>query len=112
VAQILRDPSGSARAGKDVTFTIDGGSLRLPSGKILRMYPEQETGLQPGHRFLAFLWYARDGDYFICEKTWDLTTGVAVPTYPLDVEKARNGTSRFAGMPEDQFVAAVSAPVV
>jgi hypothetical protein len=42
-------------------------------------------------------------------KSWDLTTGVAVPTYPLDIKLEAAGKSRFAGMPEDNLLAAVKA---
>lgn len=86
VEQVLQDPSGTVGAGKPLTVIFAGGTLRLPSGQILREYVRQgaETGIQPG-RYLA----------------------VAVATYPFDLQKVSNGTSRFAGMPEDKFIAAV-----
>lgn len=68
---------------------------------------DAESGIQPGHRYLAFLFHDNDGDYFYCTKSWDLSSGVAVPTYPFDVRLAKSGTSRFTGMPEDTFIAAV-----
>jgi hypothetical protein len=110
VERVLQDPSGTVGAGNSLTVIFGGGTLRLPSGKILREYTRQgaETGIQPGRRYLAFLNYDKNGDYFGCEKTWGLSGGVAVATYPLDLQKMTNGTSRFAGMPEDNFIAAVT----
>jgi hypothetical protein len=76
VEQVLQDPSGTVRPGKALTVVLGGGSLRLPSGKIVRRDLDQgsETGLQPGHRYLAFLFYSKNGgDYFECVKSWDLS---------------------------------------
>ncbi len=109
VAQVVRDPAGTVEPGTAVTVILGGGSLRLPSGQIVRQNLDQgaESGIQPGHRYLAFLYHYSAGDYFACVKTWDLSGGVAVPTYPFDKSKAKNGASRFAGMPERQFIDAV-----
>jgi hypothetical protein len=109
VEQVLRDPSATVRTGTALTVILGGGSLELPSGEILRKNLDQgaESGIQPGHRYLVFLYHENDGDYFYCAKSWNLSGGFAVPTYPFDVQKAKNGASRFAGMPEAQFIAAV-----
>jgi hypothetical protein len=109
VEQVLRDPLGTVQPGTALTVILGGGSLRLPSGQIMRENLNQgsESGIQPGYRYLAFLYHYSAGDYFDCVKTWDLSSGVAVPTYPFDKLNAVNGTSRFAGMPEGQFIDAV-----
>jgi hypothetical protein len=111
VERVLRSASPSAGPEKNLTVILGGGSVQLSSGVIVKKNLDQgaESGIQPGHRYLAFLVHQKDGDYFYCAKSWDLSTGVAVPTYPSDVVKARNGTSRFAGMPERRFIAAVRA---
>jgi hypothetical protein len=111
VEQVLRDPSGTAGPKRPVTIGIAGGSVILPSGQIIRRNLRQPEicGIRPGHRYVAFLAYESALGLFECVKTWDLSTGFAVATYPFDVLKAREGTSRFAGLPEDRFVAAVKA---
>lgn len=111
VEQVLRDPSGAVQPKRAVTIGVAGGSVILPSGRIVQQGLQQAEvcGIQPRHRYLAFLAYERALELFECVKTWDLSTGVAVATYPFDVSKAKEGTSRFAGLPEDQFVAAVKA---
>jgi hypothetical protein len=111
VEQVLRDPSGTAGPKRPVTIGIAGGSVILPSGQIIQRNLRQTEvcGIRPAHRYLAFLAYENALELFECIKTWDLSTGVAVATYPFDVLKAKEGTSRFAGLPEDQFVAAVKA---
>ena len=85
VEQVLRDPSATVRTGMTLTVILGGGSLELPSGQILRKNLDQgaESGIQPGHRYLAFLSHENEGDYFYCAKSWDLSSGVAVPTYPF-----------------------------
>jgi hypothetical protein len=111
IEQVLRDPSGTARPKRKVTIGIPGGSVILPSGQIIQQGLRQAEvcGIRPRHRYLAFLAYEHALELFECAKTWDLSTGVAVATYTFDVSKAKEGTSRFAGLPEDQFVAAVKA---
>ena len=107
VEQVLKDPAATAQTGKTLTVALGGGTLRLPSGEIVqRNLDLGDYGIQPGHRYLAFLGYEKDGEYFSWLKSWDLSSGVAVPTYPFDIQKAKDGTSRFAGMPADNFVAA------
>jgi hypothetical protein len=101
VEQVLRDPSGTVQPGKDLTVILAGGALRLSSGQIVKEYLDEDaqSGLQPGHRYLSFLNYAKDGgDYFGCEKSWLLSGGTAVPT---------SGPAPVAGMPEGEFIAAV-----
>jgi hypothetical protein len=106
--QVLRDPSATVQPGKTLTVLLPGGYLRLPSGQIVHGdLGSGYFGIQPGHRYLAFMDYRKGTDYFEWGKSWDLTTRVAVPTYPLDIKLAANGKSRFAGMPEDNFITAV-----
>lgn len=106
--QLLRDPSATIQPGKTLTVLLPGGYLRLPSGQIVHGDLEGGYyGIQPGHRYLAFMDYRKGPDYFEWGKSWDLSSGVAVPTYPLDVLLAANGKSRFTGMPEDNFITAV-----
>jgi hypothetical protein len=114
VEQVLRDPSGTARQKLSVTVGVAGGTIRLPSGEVIQRGIRQTElcGIRPGGRYLAFLGYDKASELFQCLKTWDLSTGVAVATYPFDLLKAKEGTSRFAGLPEDQFMAAVSAALL
>ncbi len=106
--QVLRDPSATVQPGKTLTVLLPGGYLRLPSGQIVHGdLAAGYYGIQPGHRYLAFMDYRNGPACFEWGKSWDLSNGVAVPTYPLDVRMAANGESRFAGMPEDTFITAV-----
>jgi hypothetical protein len=112
VEQALRDPSTIIRPGQSITVILGGGSLRLPSGRVIqRDLDLGDYGIEPGHRYLAFLAYERAGTYFSWLKSWDLTSGLAVPTEPFDVQKAHSGMSRFAGMPEDKFIVEVNARI-
>lgn len=113
VEQVLRDPSGTVRAGKDLTVILAGGSLRLSSGEIVKEYLNEDTqsGLQPGHRYLVFLSYSKGGgDYFGCEKSWLLSGGTATPTSGRSqfvVPVPISGPAPVAGMTEGEFIAAV-----
>jgi hypothetical protein len=114
VEQVLRDPYFYApiQPGTDVTVILPGGSLRLPSGQIIRNNLDEgiESGIEPGHRYVAFLWREADGNYFSCEKSSDLSGDVAMATsrrsqFLRDV--ATSGPRPVDGMPEAEFIAAV-----
>ena len=114
VEQVLRDPYfySPIQPGKDLTVILPGGSLRLPSGQIIRNNLGEgiESGIQPGHRYVAFLGRETDGDFFGCGKTWDLSGGVAVATsaraqFVKDI--AISGPRPVDGMAESEFIAAV-----
>jgi hypothetical protein len=51
--------------------------------------------------------YQASGKYYIYDKSWDLSNGVAEPNTAADAARAKRGVSRFAGLPEDKFLAAV-----
>jgi hypothetical protein len=66
VEQVLKDQSAAARAGQDLTVILGGGSLRLPSGRIItRDLDLGDFGIQPRHRYLAFIAYEKTGTYFV-----------------------------------------------
>ena len=109
VEEVVRDPSGAVQLGQPVTVILAGGSLKLPSGQILRRDLDQfrHYGIQPGHKYLMFVSYHSNGAFFVYDKSWELTNGVAEPNTADDAARAKRGESRFAGLPEDTFIAAV-----
>jgi len=109
VEEVFKD-SASLFPKKDSVIALFrmGGSLRLPSGAVVRT---DVHGLGdppvPGHRYVAFLHYDARGYWFRIDKLWELKNGVAAPMDPIDQALAQEGISQFTGMAEADFLNAV-----
>ena len=104
--QVISDRAVSLNAGDRLPVLLLGGSAVLPSGvSVTYGIPQTEDPIVEGHRYLAFLHFKQDGQFFEIEKTWDVTTGKAVPTSAQDRERVRLGTSSVAGKTEQNLIA-------
>jgi hypothetical protein len=109
VEEVFKD-SASLFPKKDSVIALYrmGGSLRLPSGAVVRT---DVHGLGdppvPGHRYVAFLHYDARGYWFRIDKLWEVKNGVAAPMDPIDQALAQEGISQFTGMAEADFLNAV-----
>jgi hypothetical protein len=75
-----------------------GGSAVLPTGvSVTYGIPQTEDSIVFGHRYLAFLHFNPKGQHFELEKTWDISSGKAVPDSAEDKERVRTGHSYVAG---------------
>jgi hypothetical protein len=109
VEEPFKDSAGlSLKRNSVVTLFRIGGSIRLPSGKVVRT-EVHGLGDPPaaGHRYVCFLNYDARGYWFRIDKLWELRNGVAAPLDPIDEGLAQAGRSQFAGMSEADFLAAV-----
>jgi hypothetical protein len=109
VREVLRD---SDRLGLNpgTTIALDrmGGAIRLISGRVIRQQVEGNGApLIAGHKYVLFLQYDARGSWFRSARSWELWNGVSVPVDPGDIAAAQRGQSRFAGMIETNFMAAV-----
>jgi hypothetical protein len=109
VEDVFKD-SASLFPKKDSVIALFrmGGSLRLPSGAVVRT-DVHGLGDPPvaGHRYVCFLRYDALGYWFRIDKLWELRNGVAAPMDPFDQGLAQAGRSRFTGMDEAIFLSAV-----
>ena len=113
VEDVFKD-SASLFPKKDSVIALFrmGGSLRLPSGAVVRT-DVHGLGDPPvtGHRYVCFLRYDALGYWFRIDKLWELRNGVAAPMDPFDQGLAQAGRSRFTGMDEATFLSAVRGAV-
>jgi hypothetical protein len=112
VEQVLEPGPSDVRAGEEIDQLLPGGTARLPSGHV-RSYgiiygpAFKDYEEKPGHRYLLFLKYVSDGNFFVEKGAWELRGGSAVPVAICDVAAAREGRSRYTGMSEAEFLAAM-----
>src|SRR5258708_35244802 len=109
VEDVLKDSAGLfSKRDTFVALFRMGGSLRLPSGTIVRT-DVHGLGDPPvaGHRYVCFLHYDPRGYWFRIVKLWELRNGVAAPMDPIDQGLAQAGKSQFTGMDEAAFLSAV-----
>lgn len=112
---LLPGPSG-VKPGERIDQLLPGGTLRLPGGSVLsymvvsrRMYKKFTE--KPGHRYLMFLQYFRDGNFFTDKGVWELRNGFAIPISYCYVVAAREGRAHYAGMTEADFLEAMREAV-
>jgi hypothetical protein len=108
VERVLESASASIGIGTRLTAITIGGTVRLPSGRVL----QRATGPRPfmpvpGHRYLLYLRYAADGDFYLIVKSVELAGGRALPNSPEDVENAENGTWPFLDQDEETVLSEV-----
>jgi hypothetical protein len=109
VEEVFKD-SASLFPKKDSVIALFrmGGSLRLPSGAVVRT-DVHGLGDPPvaGHRYVCFLRYDALGYWFRIDKLWELRNGAAAPMDPFDQALVQEGRSQFTGMDEAAFLNAV-----
>ena len=110
VDEVFEDRTGSgAFPGKDIILIFTGGTVTLKSGRVLSYNTEPiEYSLQPGHRYLLFLTYEREGDFYIVSNDWDVTDGTVRPNTRPGQYRASHGLSSLSGLTVQQLVPALS----
>ncbi len=114
IQSVLKDKSYRAVGGDTLAILGEGGSLRLPDGRIFTDFvpPQIQDDIRVGGRYVLFLLYRSNGDYFARLKAWELRAGRVVPMAFSDLRKAQAGKLPLAGMPEAAFLAEVRDSVL
>ncbi len=98
IDNLVSDRTGRLSVGESLPVLLLGGSAVLPSGSAVSYgIPQIGDSIVPGHRYLAFLHFNQRGEFFEIEKTWDVSTGKAIPNSAEDKERARSGHSFVMG---------------
>jgi hypothetical protein len=110
VEQVIDQQGSAATTGGTIAIDQPGGSLTLPSGRVIS---HSTTGmgnaLANGGRYAFFLVYVPKAQCYKLTKAWGLNNGVAVALSQDDVARARNKTSQYNGMPEAPFIGALKS---
>ena len=106
VSQVLADHTPRPVApGSRIDLDIVGGSLRQATGQDRHFNLGFEANtFTPGHVYLLQLQYVPKGDFFIQERAWDLTTGVAIPIGFGETEAFLSGRSLIGGLPSNEAI--------
>ncbi len=101
VERVLESGNADIGPGTRVTAIQIGGTVRLPSGRVLQhaSRPRPFT-IAPGHRYLLFLQHVTDGDFYSVFKSIEFADGKALPNSHDDVRSAENGTWPFLDQDE------------
>jgi hypothetical protein len=88
VARVLRDTT-TVRAGQTITVFGRGGSIIANDGLVLSFdIAPTPFVIQPQHRYIMFLRYVSEGDFYWLQKTIELRDGKALPNSFADVNRA------------------------
>lgn len=107
IESVMKDSSGVAKDGGTIAVDVRGGRATLANGRTVEDRMFKNFLLASGGRYVLFLRYVRQGAFFTVIKSWELKNGAAVPTSHEDLLDAEAGKSRYAGMPESNFLKAV-----
>ncbi|MDQ2711113.1 MAG: hypothetical protein M3Y24_02570 [Acidobacteriota bacterium] len=89
----------------DLVIAIPGGTVQLSDGRIISyLTDDRQYSIQPDHTYFLLLGHQNLGDFYVLEKSWDVTGGVGKPNTPFEVERANKGQSRLTGLSVDAAV--------
>lgn len=107
---VIKSGAQALEAGTSISILESGGAIRASDGKILRSpVALHEFSLIPNHSYLAFLRFNTDGKFYELIKSWDLTTGTAVPNSTEDTQLAKENKSKYAGLSKQALIDEVKA---
>src|SRR5579859_5845061 len=111
VGEVVKAAARPLTVGQSIDVERNGGTIRLPSGKILRRGSLAESMPEIGKRYVLFLQYAADTDSFILKTGYQLE---GQHVYCLD-DSGKNVTVNQSlkeyGTTEDQFIAKIKKSV-
>jgi hypothetical protein len=98
--------------GSAIVVDEGGGAIRLPDGRVAKQtrFP-METDVDVGNRYVLFLTFDDKTQSFRIVKAWELKNGQAQPLAKTDLKDQKTGVSKYAGMPEVDFLNAVKQSV-
>jgi hypothetical protein len=106
VENVLKLPEGlSLSDGALVDAGIPGGLVKMSKGEIVtsRVEPKKYE-FQPGHRYLLQLLHDPQGEYFVANQNWDLTSGKVEPYTDFRLELLANKKSAIVGMTVPELI--------
>ncbi len=105
VEQVPSQQGNHALVGGSIVIDQVGGSIELPSGRVLTHLSEGlGDPLQSGERYAFFLTYLPSGQCYRPVKAWWLNGGRAQAVSAEDLARVANGSSQYQGIPESTFI--------
>jgi len=91
--------------GATIVIPRRGGTLQLKTGRVVKGFaPQSEKSIELGTRYVLFLAYDQERDWFGVVKLWELQDGRVIPVSQDDMQDARAGRSKYSGMDETEFL--------
>jgi hypothetical protein len=108
VERVLRDTT-PVRAGQTITVFSRGGLIIANDGQVLRdnIIPLSFV-IQPRHRYVMFLRYYSEGDFYSLQKTIELRDGKALPNSLPDVNRSEKGEWPYLNLDEETTLQRIS----
>ena len=102
---VANDTTAHVIPGATIDIGEVGGSIKESDGlahKYNLLHPNYV--MQPGHSYLVQLSYVADGDFYLADRKWDITSGEAVADGDTEVETYINGTAQVGGLPAQDAI--------
>jgi len=85
--------------GYTLTLVRQGGTARLPDGRLVKHNIMHDVTPAVGQQYLMFLKYLPGLEAFAYNKLWLIQEGKLKALYTDDLNRARNGQSKYADQP-------------
>ncbi len=101
IEQMLVCPAACVAApiSNTITLVMEGGAVKLPTGRVLRTVVSGAYHPIPGNRYVIFLHPRRDLDAFGVSKLWLIQDGRSAAVFSEDKPR-----SEFIGLDETRFL--------
>lgn len=98
MADIFEDASGKLRSGSTMTAIVPGGTVPDFDGRAISFltHPRQ-CFVEPGKTYLLAASYRPLEEFFVIDRSWDLSTGIVEPNF-------LTRRSDFAGLTTAQLI--------
>lgn len=108
---ISANPPAGLAPGKTITLGLPGGTLLEGGTPTSHLISPEEYSLKPGHSYLLQIFFHSALGFYAggSGRSWDITSGTAVPNDPGEVERGKLGTSQIDGTPATQIVPRMKA---
>jgi hypothetical protein len=110
VEKIFKNRPGTVDPSTTISIPRIGGTVQLPTGRTVRQFvPHAEQALDIGGKYVLFLNYNHDLQWFDLVKAWRLDGDSVTPTDTIDAADVERGKSSFRNMNKSQFLQQVEA---
>lgn len=110
IERVIDTDNPQLALGSIIDLLIPGGTVKLPSGQLLSYATNPRPYVpEPGHKYIFFLHYVSDGNFYVLKKLIELKDGKAVPSWPSDIQRARANNWRFANKDTDSAVSEIES---
>jgi hypothetical protein len=105
VQQVVHAAGDPLHPGDSITVLRGGGTVVYADGRVLSYLADPASfSIQPNHTYLLIVSRKSDGQFYLVDKGWDVSTGIVTPNDLYETIRTQRGEAQLAGLPLDTAV--------